>query len=242
MQISVVRSSYSMLFGILLLIAIVVWPCSASAGENDAVAVSAQTVPPSKEVVPAPATSSEADKNAKTKDSAEEAAPEKVPAKGLWRWVKIREGRWRLELTGGGGLHQGDEDHSGDGLVVAKVEYEIPVMAYGALGLRMVPTFVMPQDHGDTVWGAGVGLAARVYHVKNEQRGLYVEADSQLTGHYPKFDGNSGSFNFLSGFGAGYKFKKGWHVIVRFDHLSNAGLAKDNSGFNAISAGIGYTF
>lgn len=240
MQISVIRPSY-VFFGCLFLIAIGSWPCSASAGENDAAAIGTHTPPDASQTPSAIAAGAESNKNAKTKGSAE-SAPEKDPPKGLSRWVKIGEGRWRLELTGGGGLHQGDEDHSGDGLVVAKVEYEIPVMGHGALGLRMVPTFVMPQDHGDTVWGAGVGLAARVYHVKNEQRGLYAEADSQLTGHYPKFDGNSGSFNFLSGFGAGYKFKNGWHVVVRFDHLSNAGFAKDNSGFNAISAGVGYTF
>jgi hypothetical protein len=156
--------------------------------------------------------------------------------------VRFHEGRWRAEVSGSAGLHQGDEDHGGDALVLSGVEYEIPVMSHGALGLKMTPTFLITQNGGDTVWGAGAGLAVRIYQVKNEQRGPFVEGECQAMGHYPKFDGNSGSFNFLTGAGVGYKFKNDWHITAKFTHLSNAGLAHENAGFNAVNLGAGFTF
>ena len=57
-----------------------------------------------------------------------------------------------------------------------------------------------------------------------------------------RFDGNSGSVNFFSEGGIGYKFKRDWHVAVKISHISNAGLAGSNAGVNTLGIAFGYTF
>ena len=78
------------------------------------------------------------------KTVAEAVKPDAEKAGGIGRWIKFREGKWRLEVTADGGAHT-QANHAGDHLITTKVEYEMPVMAHGALGLRLVPIFASPR-------------------------------------------------------------------------------------------------
>ena len=165
-------------------------------------------------------------------------------------------GQWRLELSGLSGVHSGSTDRSGDLLITGTVDYEFPATEHTTLGLRLMPLLVYGQDTpndrwceeddtdayaGDTVWGAGFGLTGRVY-VKREYRGLFFEGQANMLLHAEKVVGNSANVNFLTGVGVGYKFKCDWHVVMKYEHISNANLGEDNDGANVLGLGVGYTF
>ncbi len=164
-----------------------------------------------------------------------------MPASAELQWC---EGRWQLELAGSAGIHSGGASRSGDYMLKALVEYETPFSSRCTLGLRLLPLFVYDQDcrGADTVWGAGVGLGVRVYSVANEYRGWFAEGGVHALGHKNRFAGNSSNINFLTGVGAGYKCKAGWHGVLRWEHISNANLGSDNSGANVVTLGVGYAF
>lgn len=177
--------------------------------------------------------------NAETaKTCAKETPQEK---RGIFR---LDDAAWRLEITGSGGLPASSEssDRGGDGMLTGTVDYEIPIMAYGALGLRMMPLFLYFEDQGDVIWGAGGGIAPRLYTVKNEQRGFYIEGEALVLLHDNKFRGDSSYVDFITGGGIGYQCKANWHAIVKFEHISNAGLGGDNDGVNTVGIAVGYTF
>ncbi len=98
------------------------------------------------------------------------------------------------------------------------------------------------EDSDDTVWGAGFGLGARIYQVKNEQRGLFLDLGVSALFHDGEFNGNNSNINFMSGIGVGYQFKFGLNTVVHLDHISNAGLGDENSGANVIGVGLGFRF
>jgi len=95
---------------------------------------------------------------------------------------------------------------------------------------------------GDTVWGGGFGLGTRIYQVKVEQRGLFLDLGVSALFHDGEFNGNSSSINFKSGIGVGYQFKFGLNTVMRLDHISNAGLGDENSGANVVGIGLGFRF
>ncbi len=164
-----------------------------------------------------------------------------IPAAAELQW---RDGRWQLELSGAAGIDSGSSDRSGDYMLKAMVEYEVPFASHLSLGLRALPLFVYEQDERgeDTVWGGGAGLGLRLYSVADEYRGWFAEANVHALAHKHRFADNSSNINFLTGLGVGYKCKAGWHSVLRWEHISNAGLADDNSGVNVLSLGIGYAF
>lgn len=163
-------------------------------------------------------------------------------------------GHWRLELSGLAGLNTGGNDCSNDFLTTGTVEYEFPVSGRCTLGLRLMPLFLYTQDlpesdvfsplryDDSTVIGGGGGLALRLYQVKSEYRGLFVEAQANALGHEGRLNKNSSNLNFLTGLGVGYKFENAWHALVKFEHISNADLGDENSGANLLGVGIGYSF
>lgn len=166
------------------------------------------------------------------------------PAGAELQWS---EGDWRLELTTGFGIDSGKRDRTSNLLLTGSVEYEVPMSTHCTLGFRILPLFLYDQQNdgaedADTLWGAGVGLAARYYQVADEQRGWYGELQGNLLGHSGKLTGNSASANFLIGAGVGYEFKNSWHAILKYEHISNAGLSENNSGANSIGLGVGYRF
>jgi len=152
------------------------------------------------------------------------------------------EGHWRSEVTVATGIHSGRQSRSGNMLYMANVEYEWPMYARASLGLRAYPLFVYDQDDGDTVTGAGFGLSGRYYFSKESRDGWFAEAGIGLLGHNNKFEGNSGSVNFIPQAGLGYKFQNDWHVTLQLIHFSNAGFAENNSGVNSLGLGIGRAF
>ncbi len=177
--------------------------------------------------------------NADTAKSCAKETPQEK--RGIFR---LEDAAWRLEITGSGGLPASSEtsDRGGDGMVTGTVDYEIPIMAYGALGLRLMPLFLYFEEQGDVIWGAGGGIAPRIYTVRNEQRGFFLEGEALALVHGNKFRGDSSYVDFITGGGVGYKCKANWHVIVKFEHISNAGLGGDNDGVNTVGAAVGYTF
>lgn len=158
--------------------------------------------------------------------------------------VAWREGHWRLELTGGPGIYSGGNDRSHDYMLRGSVEYEVPAGSRCTLGLRLLPLFVYEQHerNEDTVWGAGLGVGARIYSVADEYRGLFAEIGAHALGHVHRITGNSSNINFMTGAGLGYKCKAGWHAVIRWEHISNANLGRNNAGANLITLGVGYTF
>lgn len=158
--------------------------------------------------------------------------------------VKFEEGRWRLELSGGYGVDSGGERRQDDLLLLGSLDYEFPVTRRTSLGLRLLPLFVYDQDeHGeDTVWGGGVGLACRIYQHAEEYRGFFGELAANALGHSGRFAGNDSNINFLSSAGLGYQFQSDWHVVLRYQHISNAGLGDENAGANAVVLGLGFSF
>lgn len=174
--------------------------------------------------------------------------------------LDIDKAMWRLELNNDFGIHQGSRDRSGDYSLSAIAEYEVPATSRATLGLRLMPLFVYTQDDarehrllrglfggekyedGGTVWGGSVGIGGRLYQVKDEYRGWFLEAGVSVLLHSNEFNGNSSNINFLNQAGIGYQFKSDWHVQVHYRHISNASLTDRNSGANSLGIGIGYRF
>ena len=157
--------------------------------------------------------------------------------------LQCDQGRWRLELSGAMSADSGSESRQGDFTLLGAAEYEVPASSRVTLGLRLLPIFLYePDGEGDTVAGAGVGLAARLYEMAEEHRGFFGELTVNALGHNHEIEGNGSNINFLSSIGVGYQFQSDWHVVLRFQHISNAGLDGDNAGANAIALGLGCSF
>lgn len=168
--------------------------------------------------------------------------------------LNLKEGMWRLELSGLTGVYSGSTDRGGDFTLTGAVEYEIPAGTRTTLGLRLLPLFLYDgqevdrefwrceRDDADTVWGGGVGVAGRIYTKAEEYRGFFLEGTANALGHDGKIAGNSANLNFLLSIGGGYQWKCGASVAVRYEHISNAGLANDNDGANSVGLALGYRF
>jgi hypothetical protein len=141
------------------------------------------------------------------------------------------------------GLDSGKESRDGDFTLLGAAEYEFPASARVTLGLRLLPIFLYEPGHGgETVAGGGIGLSARLYEMAEEHRGFFGEITLNALAHNNEIPENSSSVNFLSSLGAGYQFQNDWHIVVRVQHISNAGLGSDNTGANGIALGFGYSF
>lgn len=161
-------------------------------------------------------------------------------------WLDASAGRWRLESAVMAGVHSGSRSRKGDINVTASIEYEMPAWKRASFGIRFMPLFLYDEkrddDDSQTIYGAGLGLMTRIYSNAETRSGFFAEAGASLVGQSDKFEGNSGSANFLTELGVGYQWQAGWHVTVKAQHLSNAGLAEHNSGVNAVGMGVGFTF
>jgi len=154
---------------------------------------------------------------------------------------RFDEGRWRLELTGLNVFDSPGRHKDGQRYFTGSVEYEFPVSRRGKLGLRLYPLFFHEGSH--PIYGAGAGLSARVYQHAEEYTGLFGEVGVSALWHSREFHDNSTRVNFLSEAGIGYQFRKSdWHVTLKVEHISNAGLGGDNAGLNGVGLAVGYTF
>ena len=155
-----------------------------------------------------------------------------------------KEGRLRLELSGFAGTNTASEPRSGDVSIMGSIEYEGPLTKRLTLGPRFIPVFSYNPDIPDApdIHGAALGAELRFYSKAREYRGFFGEAGSAMLFTSRKFDQNTATVNFIVEFGAGYAFKNGWHVAVKFRHISNLFLAFRNSGADAVGLGLGYRF
>ncbi len=176
-----------------------------------------------------------------------------------WCPVALAEGGWRLELSGGTALDSSNLDRSGDLLITGYLDYEIPTTSHTTLIIRTMPLFVYEQqdtleswwnelvserdiDYDDLVWGAGAGLAGRLYSKADEHQGFFLELEALAFVHTGEIEGDDSSIDFLTGVGLGYQFRSNWQALVRVEHISNAGLGDLNAGVNAVKLGLGYRF
>lgn len=170
---------------------------------------------------------------------------------GTWEEIKAlswEDGRNRLEVQGWAGMRSGRRSRSGDGGIVGSYEREFVVGEKLTVGARLIPVFFYAADAepGDNypetdVAGFGFGLTIRRY-LHEAEDGWYAELAESVIAHEEKFNGNSGSVNFMTELAIGYEFASDFHVSGRWRHLSNAGLADDNSGVNAFGISIGFSF
>jgi len=166
------------------------------------------------------------------------------------RGLDFDEGRVRIEVAGACNLYSGKTDRDGDYYLTGSIEYETPVLERLTLGLRFMPAFLY-HEHRDkcegasseTIYGAGLGVTARVYQNKGDRDGLFGEAGAAALWHSRYFERNTSRVNFVTEIGVGYKFpERNWHVGVKFQHASNGGLASRNAGINGLALAVGYTF
>ncbi len=166
--------------------------------------------------------------------------------------LRLDEGHWRLELSGMHALNTSGLDRSGDYAVIGAVEYEVPAGKRAALGLRLLPLFVYDQGRGrcegsrrhsgNTLLGGGLGVTGRLYQHAEERRGFFLEGNASVLFHDNLMTGNGSNVNFMTGLGVGYQCKDGWHLSLLFEHVSNAGLDRDNDGAEILGLGFGYRF
>lgn len=166
---------------------------------------------------------------------------------GVFEW---QEANWRLELSALTGTDSGRRDRVGDFNGALVFDYEMPfasdavVLDRSTLSFRLRPLmYYYQKDDGDqNIFSAGAGLAYRIYQHKETKSGFFAEGAIELLGQTGKYEGNSGTFNFLDQFGIGYQSEKSWFATVRFQHASNAGLASDNAGVNSVGVAAGFRF
>lgn len=176
--------------------------------------------------------------------------PQSANADGpVFEW---QQAGWRLELSALMGVDSGRRDREGDITGAVVFDYEMPFASDGAvldrstLSFRLRPLMYYHQSDKDFddehIFAAGAGLAYRIYQKKETRSGFFVEGAVELLGQSGKYEGNSGTFNFLDQFGVGYQSEKRWFATVRFQHASNAGLASDNAGVNTVGLAAGFRF
>ncbi len=148
----------------------------------------------------------------------------------------------RLEL--GSSLRVGHDSEDSDGvLIFSNLDIGKELSPRTTLSLRILPVFGYIQEGNvEDVVGCGLGGAFRIYFKKNQEKGFYTELQEVVCLHENKFEGNSSNVNFYSAIGLGYQFCRDWDILLRFGHISNADIKKENEGVNLLGLGIGYTF
>jgi len=157
----------------------------------------------------------------------------------------IRKGRFRVELEGMKGIDSGSVDRTDDLGVKGTIEYEVPLVKHLTFSARAMPLFVYREDlpgDDETVGAFGLGPVFRVYSDGRNFRKFFFEVGISAIVQTSNFERNSGLVNFLSEDGVGDMLKNDMHVSATVQHISNAGLADDNSGVNLIGVGVGYSF
>lgn len=171
---------------------------------------------------------------------AKNAAAEPTDLDGLG----LEHARIRVELTTTTAYHSGHHSRTGDFGLRTNVDYEIPVLKYMTVAPRIIPLMYYNEngDGDSTLFAFGIGVVLRGYSNGEGQRGWFGEAGLHVLGQTGKFEGNTGSFNFMEEIGVGYMFESGWHAALKVSHVSNAGYADHNSGINNVGLGIGFSF
>jgi len=168
----------------------------------------------------------------------------------------FNQGWWRVEAGIAAGTYSGLVSRSGDLMGTGIIEYEGPLTRRATLSLRLMPLFIYDEESnttehedgtsvrigGNTLFGGGFGLAARIYSIPEEHRGFFAETGGSALFHSNRLEGNGSNINFLTGVGLGYKLINRWHAVFKYEHISNAGFSERNQSANVTGIGIGYSF
>lgn len=146
-------------------------------------------------------------------------------------------GRVRLELWGGD-TFTGRGEWLHDAYVAHAVEFEWMLWPHVSMGLRAIPVLVYLDD--PPIVGSALGFTNRLYW-NGAGTGFYVGPQIALLAHYGRFDGNSAFLNLMSSLELGYR----WTALplrlgVKLEHVSNAGLARENRGWNGLALLLGW--
>lgn len=171
-----------------------------------------------------------------------------VAADEEWSFSRdFSKGRWRTEITTTtGAINNHWPRHDEDYFLLGTVEYEWPIHSNVSYSLRGSPLFLFNRHGADDcdsshIYGAAFGTAFRLYE-KKELNGLFAEIGTSAMWHSDYLPGSGSKFNFISDIGIGYAFKNRVSVAVKYFHISNAGLARINSGFDAFGVSLAYVF
>jgi lipid A 3-O-deacylase len=90
--------------------------------------------------------------------------------------------------------------------------------------------------HGQHQDITSIGVTPMFRWQRDELRGWYAEGGVGVALLSKLYDNNdaqlSTAFQFNDRLGIGYVFKQGWDVALRYEHFSNGGIKKPNSGVN----------
>ncbi len=125
-----------------------------------------------------------------------------------------------------------------DRLLTLSVEWEFQVIGPLSMGMRILPLFAYGGN--ERVYGFASGPANRLYSNPDTQTGFYGGIGVALVWHSPRFDGNASAGNFFHEVTLGYRFEDiPLSLAVKVHHLSNAGIADPNHGWNAVAFEVG---
>jgi hypothetical protein len=157
--------------------------------------------------------------------------------------LRFQDGRWKLEIAGYHTVSASDGTHRNENYGTVTLEYEAPMFQRMTLALRATPLFLYDEGgSAGTIYGAGGGLAFRYYLNGQTRSGLFGEVGSMLLWHNKEFTNSDGHLDFASMAGIGYRWEAGVQVSLRYEHISNGGLFKDNVNINASGVAVAYTF
>jgi len=154
---------------------------------------------------------------------------------------------FQYELRGGVFAHDPFSPEKGSADINAEFLARLPFDASGTW------SFLIPRVHV----GAMLNTAGRTSHAYagfswtyDVTRQIFVEASfggaihNGYTGDLPRYHHNSLGCSplFRESASLGYRLTENWSVMATIEHLSNAGLCKQNRGLTNVGARIGYRF
>lgn len=144
-------------------------------------------------------------------------------------------GRGRIELSIGGVFTANLERRSAQVLQLT-LEQEWVLWPHITMAARAHPVMVYTAPR---VLGCALGALNRIY-LQSDASGGFMELGTSVLVHNRRFEGNSSYLNFLSTLAIGVLSRtRGWCVAVFLQHVSNAGIAKHNAGWNALGLRVG---
>jgi hypothetical protein len=144
--------------------------------------------------------------------------------------------RWRVE-SWGGDTFDGHGDWLHDPYWALALEHEWRQLWNIYMGLRAP---ALAYFDVEPIVGAGFGITHRLY-TSRDGSGLFVGPGIAVVVHYGRFAGNSAYVNFLSSIELGYQIRESpLRISARLEHMSNAGTADRNRGWNGVALLIGW--
>ena len=135
------------------------------------------------------------------------------------------QSNWQQRWFQSNGTHVGGHWNAALGQWRASAWDHVPGQRHTITAIGLTPVFRWQSDDLAGWYaegGIGLNLLSRLY----ENNGDHL----------------STSFQFNDHLGAGYVFKNRWDLGVKFEHFSNGGIKKPNSGVNFVLVRLAYQF